>query len=124
MTIGGEGARKIDEDIKNQIINRLKEYPYPVRIAEEFGYSTQTIKILAKNNNILVKNYGALNLSKKKTVYQISKNNEIINSFDSTMDAARWCIENNCTVGNSVRGIATNINRVILNKRKYAYGYI
>lgn len=82
-TKGGDGKTYLDRDA---ILERLKEFPYPLQVANEFGCSSDSVRIIAKANNIEVRNYQADLL--KKAVYCIDKKTDkIIKSFDSTRDA-------------------------------------
>ena len=50
-TKGGDGKQLYNYEL---IISRLKEYPYPCDIAEEFGCSKDLIYNIAKQNNIKI----------------------------------------------------------------------
>lgn len=54
---------------------------------------------------------------------QIDKDENIINEFKSTVDAARYLIENNIASNKSESGIRSHIAEVCKGKRKTAYGY-
>lgn len=120
-TLGGDGKAFYNHEA---IINRLKECPYPVLVAEEFGCCTDTVLNIAKANNIIVKNLSNDKLkSASKIVYQYSKDGQLLNSFSSTIEAAKWCFENgHCKTLAS--GVRSHISDVCNGKRKSAYGYI
>ena len=52
-TLGGDGTPYFDHSL---ILNRLREYPYPIEIAKEIGCSSDLVRAIAKRNNITVKN--------------------------------------------------------------------
>lgn len=117
-TKGGDGKILFNHA---QILERIKEYPYPILVANEFDCCIDIVEDIAKINNIQVKNY-YIEQSKKR-VAMIDKNtNEIIHQFESTQEAAKWCIENNAATG-KVDG--THIAAVCRgnSNRKTAYGY-
>lgn len=121
-TLGGDG-KFIFNHIK--ILERLKGYPFPKQVAEEFGCSPDTVSNIAKMNNIQTKNISNENMKqeKSKAINQYDKNNNFIQSFNSVADAAKYCFENQkCKTLNS--GVRSHIAECANGKRKSAYGYI
>lgn len=121
-TYGGDGKRLYNHE---QILQMLKEQPYPKQIAEQIGCCVDIIYNIAKQNNIKVINLGGIdNVNAKKNIYQYDKKTmEYIQSFDSTVSAAQWCFENQkCATLNS--GVRSHIGDCANGKRKSAYGYI
>ena len=121
-TKGGDGKQLYNYEL---IISRLKEYPYPCDIAEEFGCSKDLIYNIAKQNNIKTKNrsneYMQETLS--KTISAFTKQGDFVKSFASTAEAAKWCYESGkCATLNS--GVRGHIAEVANGKRKSAYTYI
>lgn len=55
---------------------------------------------------------------------QIDKNGKVINEFRSTVDAARYLIENGIASNKSESGIRSHIAETCKGKRKSAYGYL
>ena len=71
-TRGGDGKQFFDHE---QIAKILKEIPYPKQVAEIIGCSTDTVRIVAKEYHIEVKNFGQeLNVNTKKIIHQYDKN--------------------------------------------------
>lgn len=120
-TKGGDGKKLFNYE---EIAKTLKQNPYPTEVAKQFNCSADTVRNIAKIFNILVKNKGNINLkTTAKTIYQFTKNNELINSFNSTVEAGQWCYENKkCATLNS--GVRGHIADCANGKRKSAYGYI
>ena len=120
-TKGGDGKKLFNYE---EIAKTLKQNPYPAEVAKQFNCSADTVRNIAKIFNIPVKNKGNINLkTTAKTIYQFTKNNELINSFNSTVEAGQWCYENKkCATLNS--GVRGHIADCANGKRKSAYGYI
>lgn len=120
-TLGGDGRVQYDH---KQIIKALKENPYPSEIAKQIGCSTDLICLIAKNNQIPVKNKSQEDFKKKlaKKVFAYDKDKNLIQSFNSVSDAAKWCFSlGKCASLNS--GVRSHIADCARGKRKSAYGY-
>ena len=120
-TRGGDGTQLYPIE---DIIKRLKEYPYPCDIAKEFNCSASTVRLIAKENKIPVKIKGGSNKTPRKNIFQYDKNtNELLNIFSSAQEAAEW-IENHgyskAKNGNS----RSHIAECAKGSRKTAYGFI
>ena len=89
-TTGGDGKQLFDHEA---ITARLKEFPYPIQVAQEFNCSPDLVRELCKKNQIVIKNYATDN--KKRPVIQYTKSYEFLNRFDSIVEAGNWCYQNN-----------------------------
>ena len=121
-TLGGEGKTFYNHE---EICKRLLEHPYPCDIAKEFNCSRDIISIIAKANNIPIKNKSQeeLKLKTSKSISAYTKDNILVKKFNSLSDAARWCFENKkCAVLN--QGVRSHISECAKGKRASAYGYI
>lgn len=119
-TLGGDGTFIYD----HKMIISLLQQRYPVEeICEKIGCCKLTVWKIAKNNNINL--LERRNNNRKKQVFQYDLNNNFIQSFPSTTEAANWCIENQLAFGKLI-GIKSTICRNINHPNKYhkAYGYI
>ena len=116
-TLGGEGKTKYNHDL---IYQRLLYYPYPSEIAKEFNCSADTVRDIAKEYNIPVKNIATKN--KSFTIAQYTKSGEFIQFFDSAANAAKWCVENK-KCASYCGGSRSHIADAATGKRKSAYGY-
>ena len=92
---------KITNDINNKVYIGQTESPLKKRLQQHY-------KDFLKNH---------------KKVFAYTKDNKFIGSFESTVEAAKWCYENKkCKVLNA--GVRSHISEVARGKRKSAYGYI
>lgn len=120
-TIGGDGRCLYDHQL---ILKRLKEHPYPIDIANEFGCCTDIVLELAKDNNIKVKNKAQdIFINNSKEIIAYTKDGEYVGTFPSTAEAARWCF-NNKRCSTLASGVRSHIGEVANGKRKTAYGLV
>ena len=121
-TMGGDGSQIYDHQ---KILEALKINPRPIEIAKLFGCCVDIVYDIAHQNNISIINRSQelLGKSRQKSIKQYSKQNEYIQTFNSTVDAGKWCFENKkCLELNS--GVRSHIAECANGKRKSAYGYI
>ena len=120
-TLGGDGKTLFDYDaIKNALLanKSVKE------ISELFNCCVDVVYQVAKRNNIdLSINSNKNFVEKSKQVYQYSKDNQFIQSFSSTVEAAKWLF-NNHKCAALTNGVRAHISENANGKRKSAYGYI
>lgn len=120
-TLGGDGKLLYDHQA---IIEQLKLTPYLKEVANQFSCSTDLVSIIAKANNIKIKNRGQEQLKEQsKIIHQYNKNGDFIQSFSSTVEAATWCFQQGL-VSKLYSGVRSHIAEVANGKRKTAYGYI
>lgn len=116
-TLGGDGKFLYDHEA---ILKRLKEHPYSFDIANEFGCCIDIVREIASQNKIQLLSRGD---HSKKFITAYTKDGKLVQSFESTTEAAQWCFNNGkCTTLNS--GVRSHIAEVANGKRKSAYGYI
>lgn len=116
-TLGGDGKFLYDHEA---ILNRLKQHPYSFDIADEFGCCIDIVREIASQNKIQLLSRGDYN---KKFITAYTKDGNLVQSFESTTEAAQWCFDNGkCTTLNS--GVRGHIADAANGKRKSAYGYI
>ena len=120
-TLGGDGKNLFDY---KAIASRLKEHPVSSDVAKEFNCSLDTIRTVARNYNIELKNKSKEKfIQRRKKVCQYDKDGmKFIQSFESVQLAAEW-ISNNTEATSPIRGIRSHIADVANHKRKTAYGY-
>lgn len=120
-TLGGDGKQLFNHQ---KIANRLREYPYPLQVAQEFNCSADLIYIIAKEYQIPICNLGQeLNVNSKRSVKQYTKQHELIQTFDSIASAVNWLYQNKIIPIIS-SGARSHISEVASGKRKSAYGYL
>ena len=117
-TNGGEGKQLFDHEA---IVEWLKEFIYPIYVAQEFNCSPDLVRELCKKNQILIKNYATE--SKKRPIIQYTKSNEYLNRFDSVVEAGDWCYKNNYCTNKSRGGRAQHIAEAANGERKQAYNF-
>lgn len=116
-TLGGDGKKYIDDQ---QIINLYNTGLNQKQVADLMHIDPSTVRIALDNAHIekhLITNPQA------KQIIQLDINTEqIINTFPSCGEAARWLISNNISHGN-VKSTTAKIREVAIGQRKTAYGY-
>lgn len=85
----------------------------------------ETVHKALKRYNILPKTFQEISREKfGNPIVMINPlTNEIIKSFATMMDGARYCIDNKLSRSSNLHGIQTHIGEVVSGKRKIAYGY-
>lgn len=119
-TRGGDGKQIFSHE---EIAAKLRDFPYPKQVAEIFGCSSDTVRIVAKEYHIEVLNKGQENANTKKIIHQYDKDtHNYLQTFNSIQLAAEWLFQNGIiTTLNS--GVRSHIAAVANGKRKSAYGY-
>ena len=122
-TIGGDGKKYIDYDL---VISTYKEIKNAVHVAEMLGIHPDSVYNILKHNNISSL-YSSENSPNKELQGKIcgmfSINGELLKSFSTIKDAARYINQANISKDN-IKGISSHISQVCNGKRKSAYGYI
>lgn len=117
-TLGGDGRILYDYEA---IANRLRDYPYAIQVAEEFGCHPWTVKNIARIYHIPLKIL-YLEEKKKKIARLDKKTEEILQIYESLQDAMKWCIENGYCASYG-KGPASHISDAAKGKRKSAYQF-
>ena len=121
-TVGGDGKKYIDYDL---VISTYKEVKNAVHVAEMFGIHPDSVYNILKANNISSL-YSSENSPNKELQGKIcgmfSTNDELLKSFSTIKDAARYIIQENISK-DTIKGISSHISQVCNGKRKSAYGY-
>ena len=120
-TLGGDGKRTLDQ---NLIIQTYLKYLNINETARQLNISPDSISKILKNYNIQVKDkYQVIKEKTQKAVDMYNLNQEFIQHFNSTQDAARYLINNKLT-NCKIDTIRTHISEVCRGKRKTAAKYI
>ena len=125
-TLGGDGKRLYDYD---QILGELIFSSDADLIAQNIGCCRDTVANVAAQHGITVtkdvsKNFGDVNLIRRKRVCALSVNSDIFAVFDSISDAAKWLFENGNTKSQS-KSVVGHISDCAKgrSKHKTAYGF-
>lgn len=115
-TFGGDGKQLYNY---NAIVTRFLD-GYSVReIANEFGCCTETVCKALKLENINPKRNAIRSFSKSLAAY---KNGQLIQKFNSRMEAVEWLQTNDYTKSTNQDNINAAIGRAANGQRKSAYG--
>ena len=118
-TIGGDGKAFID---RQEVIKVYQECQTIKETAQRLNISTDSVHDILVANNIFVKSSGQIAQSKAYPILMI-KDNQIIKRFNSSQDAAVYCIKNGLSKATVVHAQAS-ILRVCYGGRKTAFGYV
>lgn len=125
-TLGGDGKRLYDYD---QILDELIFSSDADLIAKNIGCCRDTVATVAAQHGITVtkdvsKNFGDINMERRKRVCALSVNSDIFAIFDSIADAAKWLFENGNTKSQS-KSVVTHISDCAKgeSENKTAYGF-
>lgn len=120
-TQGGDGKRLYDYEL---ILEQLQQHPYPCDIAKMFNCCPDLVYEIAKQNKVEIKNKAQEELKKtSKNISAFSKQGELVATFPSVAEAAKWCYNNGkCLNLNS--GVRGHIADAANGKRQTAYTYI
>lgn len=116
-TIGGDGKKYLDYDL---IVASYREIKSIEETARKLGVSSDSVENILKERKEKV--YSQQEVNRRlygKMVKQLTKDNELIQIFESGREAARF-IRPNST---SLSGVASHITDVCKGKRQTAYGY-
>lgn len=118
-TVGGDGAQYIDYDLVVRIYELTRNQKETARIV---GIDISTVKNILRTRNVdIIPSNQVINDVCGKSVGMISKNGELIKSFESASEAARYVLKT--TDMKLISGAAAHISSVCNGKRKTAYHY-
>lgn len=122
-TLGGDGKPYIDY---NLVIKTYKEVQNIAEVSRILNIDVSTISKILHRNKIKIKSSTEIIKEKYgKPVGMYSNTGELLKTFSTLTDAARYLIESNKVPSYStLKGIAAHIGQVCKGKRKTAYKYI
>ena len=122
-TLGGDGKPYIDY---NLVIKTYKEVQNIAEVSRILNIDVSTISKILHRNEIEIKSSTEIVKEKYgKPVGMYNNTGELLKTFSTLTDAARYLIEQNKVPSNSVlKGITAHIGKVCNGKRKTAYKYI
>lgn len=117
-TLGGDGKSYIDQDLVINTYLRLKSQK---GVSEELDIDVGTVHKILTNNKIEI----VIPEKPSKSVDMLDKNNNLLLSFGSLGQAARYIIHQGLTSSSSVDKVSVTISRAVdQRKRKTAFGFI
>ena len=119
-TLGGDGKILYDYDLIAELIRN--QYSTQ-EIIQEVGCCADTVRLVAKKNNLSIKKEFSDCMNPKKQVEQYDKQGNYIQSFESYAAAAQW-LEDNGYVSGHLNGVRSHIGDVCKGKRKTAYKFV
>ena len=119
-TMGGDGKKYLDYDL---IISTYQEVQNIKKTASILEIHPDTISNILKVNNVPIKSSQEITKeTKSKIVHMYSLENELLKTFPSTAEAARYLINNDLTHCKFTT-IRYHISEVCNSKRRTAAGY-
>lgn len=118
-TTGGDGKAFID---RQEVIRVYQECQTIKGTAQKLNISTDSVHNILEANNIFIKSSGQIAQSRAYPILMI-KDSQIIKRFDSSRDAAIYCIRNGLSKATVVHAQAS-ILKVCYGERKTAFGYV
>ena len=120
-TLGGDSKRYLDYELI------IKTYLQVLNIAETARLCQahpDSVKNILELNDIPIVPSSVVSAKKlQKQIGMYDKQNNLIKTFPSISDAARFLIENNLTIMENPSKIVPNISRCAKGRRKTAFGY-
>lgn len=107
-TIGGKPIKVFEYDL-DEIIKLYNENKSARKVAKIIGCDHSTIDHILNANHVPRFTMGQR--FDKKTI--ITKDNEIFQVFDSTLEAAQWLIDNGYSKAKNIKGVRANINKAV-----------
>lgn len=118
-TRGGDGKRLYDYEL---IVSLYKQGMTFKEIQQILNCDSKVIRLALQSANLNTQINGINKKSKK--IQAFDKQNNLIYTFNSESEAARFLIEHNIAKTTEERGVVTTIGRVANGKRKTAYNMI
>ena len=115
-TLGGDGKTYIDRE---QVVSLYHQYKNQRKVANLMGISIDSVHDILISKNISIVNP----LPQKRALYQCDNNNNILQSFESSAEAARYIMSTDKTKATKIGTVANKIIECAHGSRKTAYGY-
>lgn len=120
-TKGGDGTVYKDYEL---IAKTYQQNFHLTKTAEICHCDIETVRKALMEYNIPIKTSQEINqILYGKKVAMLTLNNQLVTTFLSLSDGARYCIEHKFTTNTNVKGVQTHIGAVANGKRITAYGY-
>ena len=116
-TLGGDGKPYIDHE---EVVELYKILQNQKSVAEQINIDEKTVRTILRDQNIQTLSSAEVNKAKlSKKVAQLDLDNNILNIFDSAIEAARALGK----ITSTSNGASSHITDVCRGKRKTAYHY-
>ena len=115
---GQKLGHKINENLVVDTYNRVQNV---TQTAKALHCNKKTVSDILKENNVPIIPATTIAKNKGFKVNMLSKDNELLNSFDTLMDAARYISQTSNST--RIKNVSCSISNVCKGKRKSAYGY-
>lgn len=113
-TLGGDGKKYLDWNLVIKVYENLKNQK---EVAKKLNINPDTVHDILIQRNIVINR-----TFKNKIVNMYDENNNFIQTFSSSQEAALFLINNKITNGKS-KSVSSHIREVCSGKRKRAYGF-
>lgn len=121
-TKGGDGRKYLDYDL---IIATYNQVHNCAEVARILNISVDSVRKILHNYKIPIIDSTEVNkLHSQKMIGMYDKEDNLIHTFSSLTDGAKFIQNNNLTTSKSLYGITSHITHVCKGLRKTAYGYI
>ena len=122
-TLGGDGKSYIDREL---VIKTYKKIQNQTKVARICGISLDSVSNILEESHIkpLPSSEVNRNISSHPVAMLDINTKQIIKTFFSQSDAARWLIQENKTVIKDSTKVSYIVGRVVRGLRKSAYGYV
>lgn len=115
-TKGGDGKTYIDRD---RVVALYQLYKNQKQVAKEMNICVESVHDILIARNIPID----LPLPQKKALYQCDLNDNILSSFESGAEAARYIMSTDKTKATKIGTVSSKILECANGSRKTAYGY-
>jgi hypothetical protein len=125
-TFGGDGKRYLELD-EQEIIEKFNELGLAKEVSKHFNCDSSTILYILHKNNIDINPNKGCDIAKEKCskpIIQYDTQMNVINTFTSLHDGAKWLKDNSNEIASSLTFIIQKISLCCKKIRKTAYGYI
>lgn len=122
-TLGGDGKSYIDYDL---VVKTYQQLHNQTKVADILNISQDSVSIILRERGIkLLSSYEVNQKELGKMVAMLDiKTEQVLKTFASQSEAARWLMKEKKTVTTDTTKISSKIGLVVRNKRKTAFGYI
>lgn len=121
-TIGGDGTRYVDYA---KIVDLYELYGQVNIVARVMDCSKDTVTVALQDAGVEIRSSYKIIRDKNKKFTEVfdKKTGDLIKTFETITDTAKWLVSENYAKGNNQHSITQKITEVSSGKRKSAYGF-